>query len=382
MKTIIATGLMLSGACTPTVHIQVLKPSAIVVPAHIQDVAFLDRSEAQGLGEGVLGVVEGLVTGEDPGQDHQGRAAAGDAMKEILSNSPRFKIVELGQTNVSSSLFDEQMAWGAATRACKRAGCQGLIALEAFDSDSTVETRHEDYTELQDGKEVHKKQWHASRDTQVMTAWRFYDVEKKRVVHQLHDHSSQASWEFEGTSEQEAIDALPAQSETVRNIGGQAGDYYGRLIAPSYITVSRPFFVRGDSRLKSQKNRVKAGAWQPAEAAWVELWESNAKDKVKARAAHNIAVSQEVGGNLDSAVEWAREAAILWPKGHIGRYVHILEKRQQQAAELLEQMNPPESPDVENTPEADNAPPAPPKTTAPPPEEPKESEPTMGPPPR
>ena len=213
-------------SCTPSVHIQVLEPSSIVVPAHIQKVAFVDRSEAQGLGEGVLGVVEGLVTGEEAGQDQRGRVSAGEALAESLNNSPRFEWVDLGQTNIESSLFTERLGWGAAKKACKRADCQGLVALEAFDSDSHIATNSEDYTEMQDGKEIHKKRWNAEVNQRVVTSWRFYDVENKRVLHQLVDHTTSANWERTGTSAQEAIDAgadLRAEEGVGVGASAQAG---------------------------------------------------------------------------------------------------------------------------------------------------------------
>ena len=207
-------------------------------------------------------------------------------------------------------------------------------------------------------------------------------MEQKRVLHQLSGHTTTGNWERTGNSEQEVREALPNPSNTVRGLAVQAGHHYGRLIAPTYITVSRAFFVRGHPLLKSQKNRIKAGAWASAEADWQSVYQSDAKDKARARAAHNLAINQEAAGNLDAALILARDAAILWPKGRIGQYVHILETRQQKAADVAAQMNPVEEAIIEPEPEAEEpeAPPVEPET--PEPAEPEKTSPTMGPPPR
>jgi len=376
------SGLFTLLGCTPSIHLQVLEPSAITVPPHIQQVAFVDRSMAQGVGEGVLGVVEGLVTGENPGQDYKGREAAAEAIAQSLQNSPRFELVELGTIQPDSGILKDQIGWRAAKKTCERAGCQGLIALERFDSDSHVEITAEPYTEIENGQEVHKKRWQAHDDTRVETSWRFYDVEQKRVLHQLTDHTTTGTWDRTGASEQEAREALPNPSNTVRGLAIQAGHHYGRLVAPTYITVSRAFFVRGHPLLRSQKNRIKAGAWESAEADWRQVLQSDAKAKARARAAHNLAINQEAAGNLDAALALARNAAILWPKGRIGQYVRILETRQQKAEDVAAQMSPAEQPAPEPEPETEE--PAPPPTEAEPPapEEPEQTGPTMGPPPR
>ena len=377
MRTLLSSVALLACGCTPKVHLRVLEPSEIHVPAHVQQVAYVDRSEAQNLGQNVVGAIEGLLTGEEIGQDHAGRDAASENVRRILNESPRFEIVEPGQIAVSSSLYDEQMSWKAARKVCRAAGCQGIVALESFDSDSDVTTREEEYTEDVEGREVHKKQWHATRETHVRTSWRFYDVETKHVVDQVSEHDSHDSWEETASSETGAIESLPAPSERVREMGAQAGEHYGRRIAPSYVTVTRAVFIHGDEHLAAMKHHVKAGLWPEAEVAWIDIWNSDAHNKVKARAAHNIAVCKEIEGDLASAIEWARKSAVMWPRGRTGRYVHLLEERQRQAERLREQMSAPEAPFEEP-----GSPPEEPEAPAEDTESPRDSSPTIGPPPQ
>jgi hypothetical protein len=82
---------------------------------------------------------------------------------------------------VESSLFDEGLSWGAATELCAAIGCQGIVALEAFDSDSHMDTKVEREKYKDDEGNWHSKAVHkAQRTTRVLAAWRLYDVEGHR----------------------------------------------------------------------------------------------------------------------------------------------------------------------------------------------------------
>ena len=85
--------ILLSSACAPKVAIQVLEPSHITAPSHIQTVAFVDRSRVDGAGEMVLGAIEGLLTGEAIGADNSGRDEAEKGFREVFGETPRFDLV-------------------------------------------------------------------------------------------------------------------------------------------------------------------------------------------------------------------------------------------------------------------------------------------------
>ena len=80
--------------CGPAVTLRVLEPAAVTVPPQVETVALVDRSRPSNAGEGILGVLEGIVTGEAIGVDTEGRAQALQGLSSGLANSPRFRVVK------------------------------------------------------------------------------------------------------------------------------------------------------------------------------------------------------------------------------------------------------------------------------------------------
>lgn len=334
------------GACTPKVNLEVLRPADIPVPAHIRTLAVIDRAEPANVGEGILSVIEGALTGEGIMAD---RHAAGEAVRglyEQVGSSPRFKVVQpsIDKKTAESDIFDKELSWKAAKRIAKDAGADAIVALEAFDSDSNVATQREVVEETVDGKTVRRNEWTASRDTQVLSAWRIYDVKNEVVVDDLRDHNWTSSWNGSGSTEGQAISALPSVYDSVQVVGYGAGRDYGVRIAPSYIYVTRDYFVARDPRLKSAKAHVDARDWAGA----MEIWEAMTKDpepKLRAKAWYNIALAHEVEGRLSEAQGAIKKAVVEWSTGRTRNYLTTIEIRLSEERRLKEQLKVPPKPE-------------------------------------
>ena len=71
---------------------------------------------------------------------------------------------------------------------------------------------------------------------------------------------------------------------------------------------------------------------------YVEVSENAEKPKVKARAAHNVAMIYEVNGEIDLAIEWAEKAISMGNKS-TKYYLSTLQQRKSDDAKAKEQMN-------------------------------------------
>ena len=65
--------------------------------------------------------------------------------------------------------------------------------------------------------------------------------------------------------------------------------------------------------------------------------ENAEKPKVKARAAHNVAMVYEVLGEIDLAIEWAQKAITMGSKSS-RHYLAVLQQRKTDDAKAKEQM--------------------------------------------
>lgn len=342
------TVTVLTSACGPKVRMELVRAADVSVPSHIQTVAVIDRSGASNVGQGILGVLEGAITGEAIGADTEGRRESVRGLREMLATSERYQVVAPGRVEREQSLFDRELSWGLATKICRDAGCDAIIALEAFDSDThdDVRSRQVERTDS-NGRKYTATEFTAERDTRVLTAWRIYDPVNRRIVDDLRDRTDSYSWTGRGDSRQQALSNVPSQFETVRVSAYRAGGVYGRRIAPTPMWVYRPFYARSrkSEPLKLGKHYMKARDFEGA----IPLFEGLADHpdpKVRGRAQFNQAVAEEALGRLERALTAARAAAVVLHNGRSRRYVVTLEQRIRERDRVQEQMAPPPEPEV------------------------------------
>ena len=71
---------------------------------------------------------------------------------------------------------------------------------------------------------------------------------------------------------------------------------------------------------------AEAGDWNGA----AELWKketTNPKAKIQGRAFYNMAISNEINGDLDAAIDWAQKAYVISGKRLALHYLNILKDR-------------------------------------------------------
>jgi tetratricopeptide (TPR) repeat protein len=99
-------------------------------------------------------------------------------------------------------------------------------------------------------------------------------------------------------------DALP-------NAAYDAGQEYIQRFLPSYYTVRRDMYKKGKGASKEEFlaafRRAEVANWQGAIDAWTEILKHTTR-KNAGRACLDIAVSYEVLGKTDLALQWAQKA--------------------------------------------------------------------------
>lgn len=331
----------LSSACGATMRLQVLQPALVDTPANVRTIAVVDRSRAGSTGEKVLGALESIVTGEGIAADNFGRSRAVTGAVDGLRASPRFDGVMpyTPPKEMETSLRDRELSWETATRICREAGCQAIIALETFDSNSDLDvtTRMERRKDA-NGNEVERPVFDARRRTTVRTTWRYYDVVNRQVLDSVRDYDTIHTFTESDPARDRAVSLLPPQRDGVGFVGDMAGRAYARRIAPTYVWVDRSYYTHGDDLLKLGKRHARAGDWDGAAQHWDALYRQAAKPRHRGRAAYNLALASEVRGDLQVASEWATEAAILLGNGKSRTYQAVLSRRRADEARLEQQM--------------------------------------------
>ena len=314
--------LILMIGCAPKVNVEVLEPAAKTLPDHIKKVATLQR---------------------EVGSDRLEKGAAIEAEQALLavvSRSPRFEVVAITQDQASQfNALERTLDWSVVDAITGRVGAQAVIALESVDSTTGVseDSSKETYTDDK-GKDHITLTWTATRTTAVDTAWKVYDADNDNVVDAF-TASASASWTAQATTAKEARAGLPGDDEGILELAYEAGEDYGRRIAPSWVKVSRVYYPSGSDRMAKAKVAIEAGKLEEA----AQLWEREARGsdgKLSAKAHFNLAVAWEGRGNLRKAIDQVVLADAVLSNSKTRSYLALLKERKKAKQTLKGQMAP------------------------------------------
>lgn len=330
-------------SCTTTVHMQALAPASVSMPVQMQRIATANRVLPESRRDKFFDVLEGIFTGEGPLVDRAGAESCTMSVGEaLMRNSPRFRVTPaslklLGRTR---EFFLPPMAPDYVREVCRRSQVDGLVVLEAFDSDMQLTQRVEERVIKEKDKPDRKVPVvvvHMSM--RVVTGFRTYGPQGL-VVDQARQED-RLEFASEGDTYQQALRGLPAPEECIRRVSVRIGDQYARRIAPSYVNLSREVYTRAkrDELLRQANVRVQAEDWEQAATVWRQAAQSP-DPKVAGRAYYNLAVYHEMTGSLSSAVDFARKAAYDYQLSNARDYVRQLQARQQAAQMVEQQMGP------------------------------------------
>lgn len=331
----------LSGCSTSQTMLEVLRPSEIVLPEHIQTIAVVDRSKPE---KGFANFLEGLISGESIGQDRQGRENAVQGLISALARTPRFTVkstaLELTGSRTGAQMMPP-LDWKEIQDICRRYDAQAVAAIESYDTDmNTIFSSRQSQVKGKDSTVTVRTTFTATRNLRVHVGWRLYDPKNQVVLDETVISDANEDRGF-GDTQQAATNNLESAYNITRTLSTQIGQKYGRRIAPVWTVVPRVYYTTAKDAGKEPMEKadlyVKAGDWEEAAAIWRTLTEK--KDQATAgRAAHNLALAAERNGNLPAALEWARKAYAKYGNKASQGYIRILEQRISDQARLNYQM--------------------------------------------
>lgn len=113
--------------------------------------------------------------------------------------------------------------------------------------------------------------------------------------------------------------------EYFKYLGYQLGHDAGQLIVPHRIWVNRMYYTSGSPVLKRAKSMISKGNWDIAEEQ-LQLGVSE-KDRIRGRVLYNLALVNEGQGDLDKAIEYAKQSALDCGNKEANNYLAILKTR-------------------------------------------------------
>jgi len=321
---VVSIAILISG-CSRYAYVQLSYPLApeSYLPDDVKSIAVVNRSlTREEDADGKL--FEAITSGEVAGSD----LLASDAcIKGVFDGFMDFGQVELiipqqvRMYGTGTRTLPEVLDWDQVAEICEREGSDALLVLETFDSNSDLllaaaTAQLSAIISTGSPKPVVPGQV----KIHVLSYWRLYDPGRKEIIDQF---------QYDGYMNFDLRDGLPpphALPETAYH-SGQA--YVRRFLPGSYV-VKRELYKRtsgsASRQFKAGYRRTEVANWQGATDIWVDLTE-HPKRKTAGRACVNMAVANEVLGDTDNALDWARKSYEFY-NDKLGRsYSKILLKR-------------------------------------------------------
>lgn len=331
------TAIFVISGCTSSIRLNVLQPADITLPSEINTMVLANRYKPA-KGQGFWNVLEGAITGEWIGTDKRGAESSLTGLTMAAAQSPRFTLkrstVELRGSGVAA--FPEPLNPQEVAALCEPFNAEALVTIEAFDSDGNIKKgTYNKEVKNKEGVKQNVLMHTIQNNIRVNVGWRLYHrdgtlLDEFRMIEEI-------TFDGEGRSEAEAERNLPSRERMVQDIGAITGDKYWHRISPMYVWVNRTYYSGGNDALKEAKRRVKVNDFSMAEKFWEKGLE-DPKLKKAGRAAYNMAVAQEIKGDLQGAIEWTQKAYTEYNNKNALQYQRILERRQYDLQRLEQQM--------------------------------------------
>lgn len=323
--------LIALSSCAPTneLTIGVTKPAPLFLPKTIQHVGIIDRSTPSEENKTIDGI-DKILSAEGLNLDKDGAQKAISGLSEALANSQAFeKITIIDNAALRSpglGISPAVLSWEEVADICEQHNLDALYVLSYFDTDSTV-----DYAAINKkvkgpaGIEIPVIEHQAKVNTNIKLGWRIYNLADRRIVGQF-PYVRNVTVVGKGINPAKALSTIAGRKEAVLAESNAIAHQYGNQILPYKTRVKRVYFVKGTDNFEIGKRRAQAGQWNSA----AELWEqetANTEAKIAGRAYYNMAIINEINGNLDQAIAYAQKAYTDYNTKEALKYINVLKRR-------------------------------------------------------
>lgn len=131
----------------------------------------------------------------------------------------------------------------------------------------------------------------------------------------------------ESADNRETLDMfLPSPEDALRMAGEYIGAQSYSNFVPHWVNESRWYFTGMGTPWKEASALAAAEKWNEAAERWQTLYDASNSWKGKAKAASNLALCEEMKGDLNKAHEWASKSYELFKKnsGEENKYTQLL----------------------------------------------------------
>lgn len=289
------------------------------LPAVVKTITVINRSFSDSTKK-PGNIIESIVSGEALHGDKLASEDAVTAFTNEMNNYSSYKAILPAQHTFYhgfSMKIPKQLEWADVKKLCRANGSDALLVLENFDtnSDAILGTAISAIQLATTGGAVIPPVHYT-----ISYYWRMYDTLSLTMID-----------EFANVLNQQANGLLPGQpvpTQMIRDNGAWIGQNYASRFIPPCYWEPREYFKKGNLNMEIAARKAAVNDWQGA----IDLWSAEAKSsnrKVAGWACYNMAVGEEVLGNLDEAKKWCQKSYSDYGVKKARKYMITLSTRPQ-----------------------------------------------------
>jgi hypothetical protein len=313
---------------TQQLYLNVIEPAPVTIPAYIKSVGVINRSMPTDETK-AIDVIDKVLSLEGANLDKDGALESINGLSDELLNNERFTEVktlnDIDFRTPKLEIFPTPLSWEIVDKICKETGTDALFSLEKFDTDTHINYSNRKVDIKTPLGKIPGIEHQADMETIVKTGWRIYDPSAKMILDEFLYHES-IVFSGRGINPLIAASALIGRKDAVKQVSNKAGHGYALRIIPFQLRVTRDYYVKGTDNFKIARRKAQMGKWDEAGKLW-EKETSNSKMKIAGRACYNMAIINEINGDINSALQWAQKSYEDYNDKLAIRYVRILENR-------------------------------------------------------
>lgn len=327
-------------SATNNLSMTVSQPAPVDLSPHVQRIGIVNRSRPS---EGNKGFarIDAILTAEGLKLDEKGAEAAMQGLADRLRQSGRFEVVTVldstpdldkGLKGLPAPLTQDQIV-----KVCDQYGLDAIYALSFFDTDTDVNLSLATVLVPNAlGVKIPVPGHQLDLVTRIRSGWRLYEPGLPLQDEMVYE--DQFLLTAKGINPAEALQTLSYRTERVMDQAHRTGFFNGGRLEPSRVRVGRQYFVRGSEPFVRGKRLAQTGAWNEAALLWEQELD-HPKEKIAGRAAYNMAIINEINGNLEEAIHWAGDSYSIYGNRDALRYLRVLQRRQNEQQRLQEQLS-------------------------------------------
>ena len=323
--------LLLIQACgtTKEVPVTVVEPAPVELSQEIKRIGVISScsavSETTALEE-----LEPWISHTDTKWSKEAKKAALQGLFQQLSKDTKFDTIllldDVPSDYIALGENTEDIDWDQLNSICVENNVDALFALASFQTDTEVsikKTRIEQKNLLREVVKIPGNE--ITLRTMIENGWRIYDPAERSILDEITINDELTS-SAQGEDPYMAFQAIEDRKDSLISKGSKAGHNFGSRLQPYSTVVWRDYYTKGSTNMEKADSLAQSDNWQQAAALW-KLDIVHPKEKIRARAQYNLAVANELHGDLDSAVDWATKSYDTYASKSTELYLDQLQTR-------------------------------------------------------